>query len=341
VSHLHERVDKNCLNCGTEVAGRYCQNCGQENAEPKETFWQLIVHFFNDITHFDGKFFKTLKLLILRPGFLTSEYVAGRRASYLHPIRMYLFISFLVFLVLFSLPSGESTFVPSNSNDSSAQVTNGVRVIRETERADSTRLPEDPGASRISISTDRGFVSTRDTSIEAYLERQRSLPESQRDNSIRRYIIKKFILVNEYGRKHPDTFGDEIMSRFRRSIPQLFFISIPIFAFLLYLLYVRRRQAFYYVSHGIFSIHFYCAAYVFFLVFSLIGWAADRINHFQVLAALVTLFYLYKAMRKFYKQRRAKTVFKYLVLTFVMFFLLGILTALFLVNSLFKVPTAH
>jgi hypothetical protein len=254
---------------------------------------------------------------------------------------MYLFISFLVFLVLFSIPSGESTFVPASSSDSSAHTTDGVRVIQETRRRDSTEQQVDSGITRISISTERGFVSSRDTSIEAYLKGQQALPKDQRDNAIRRYILKKFILVNEYGRKHPDSFGREIKSSFRHSIPQMFFISIPIFAFLLYLLYIRRRQAFYYVSHGIFSIHFYCAAYVFFLVFSLIGWAAGRVNIFQALAVLVTLFYLYKAMRKFYKQRRAKTVFKFLLLTLVMSFFLSVLWTLFFVNSLLKVPTAH
>lgn len=93
MSHLKERQQKNCLNCNTEVQGRYCQNCGQENIEPKETVWHLIAHFFQDITHFDGKFFSTVKYLVIRPGFLSREYMVGRRASYVNPIRMYIFTS--------------------------------------------------------------------------------------------------------------------------------------------------------------------------------------------------------------------------------------------------------
>ena len=67
--------------------------CGQENIETHETFGHLAVHFISDIFHFDGMFFSTLKYLLFKPGFLTYEYVRGRRASYLNPIKMYIFIS--------------------------------------------------------------------------------------------------------------------------------------------------------------------------------------------------------------------------------------------------------
>jgi len=81
--------------------GRYCHVCGQENVEPKESFWHLLTHFFNDITHFDGKFFITLKDLLFKPGFLSKEYMIGRRASYLNPVRMYVFTSAIFFLLFF------------------------------------------------------------------------------------------------------------------------------------------------------------------------------------------------------------------------------------------------
>ena len=101
MSHIQQRKEKDCLNCGTNVIGKYCHNCGQENIEPKESAWQLISHFINDVTHFDGKFFSTLKDLLFKPGFLSTEYMKGRRASYLNPVRMYLFTSFIFFLIFF------------------------------------------------------------------------------------------------------------------------------------------------------------------------------------------------------------------------------------------------
>ena len=107
MSHLKERKEKNCLNCQTEVVGRYCHHCGQQNLEPKETVWHLIQHFFNDITHFDGKFFETVKYLLRKPGFLSREYMRGRRMTYLNPIRMYVFTSAIFFILLFSLSKPE------------------------------------------------------------------------------------------------------------------------------------------------------------------------------------------------------------------------------------------
>lgn len=97
MSHLKERNEKNCLNCGTTVAGRFCHQCGQENVEVKESFLQLLRHFVEDLTHFDGKLWKTLKLLLFKPGSLTKFYMDGKRASFIHPIRMYLFVSAVFF----------------------------------------------------------------------------------------------------------------------------------------------------------------------------------------------------------------------------------------------------
>ncbi len=102
MSHLKERKDKTCLNCYAQVVGRYCHVCGQENLEPKESFWHLVTHFVYDVTHFDGKFFLTLKYLLLKPGYLANEYLKGRRTSYLHPIRMYVFASAIFFIIFLS-----------------------------------------------------------------------------------------------------------------------------------------------------------------------------------------------------------------------------------------------
>ena len=103
MSHLPQRKEKNCLNCDTKVVGYFCHNCGQKNIEPKESVWHLVSFFFKDVTHFDGKFFTSLKDLVFKPGFLSKEYIIGRRVRYLNPIRMYLFTSAIFFLIFFSL----------------------------------------------------------------------------------------------------------------------------------------------------------------------------------------------------------------------------------------------
>jgi len=91
------RKDKTCLNCNYVVDNRFCSNCGQENTDTRKTFFHLFVHFFEDLTHYENAFWKTIKNLLLRPASLTKEYLSGKRMSYLAPVRLYIFVSFVTF----------------------------------------------------------------------------------------------------------------------------------------------------------------------------------------------------------------------------------------------------
>src|SRR5882762_10431169 len=97
----HYRHENDCLNCGTILQGKFCHNCGQENLQIKESFGHMMNHTISDYFHFDHQFFHTLKPLLFNPGKLTIEYMAGHRVQYLHPVRMYIFISLVYFLLLF------------------------------------------------------------------------------------------------------------------------------------------------------------------------------------------------------------------------------------------------
>ncbi len=94
------RKDKTCLNCRHVVENRFCPNCGQENIETRKTFYQLFVHFFEDLTHYENAFWKTIKNLLLLPSTLTKEYLSGKRLSYLAPVRLYIFISLITFFLI-------------------------------------------------------------------------------------------------------------------------------------------------------------------------------------------------------------------------------------------------
>src|ERR1043166_8740446 len=93
------RLEK-CLNCGTEVHGNFCSNCGQEAEDQTVAFRLLLSDVAAEVASFDSKLVRTLKPLVFRPGFLTNEYNSGRRAAYLSPLKMYLVMSVLFFLCL-------------------------------------------------------------------------------------------------------------------------------------------------------------------------------------------------------------------------------------------------
>jgi hypothetical protein len=92
-----------CLNCETKLEDTFCHHCGQKDLPQRQTLGELLQNFISSFWSYEGKFFTTTKYLLIRPGFLATEYTAGRRERYYHPARMYVFISFVFFLLFASL----------------------------------------------------------------------------------------------------------------------------------------------------------------------------------------------------------------------------------------------
>ena len=86
-----------CRNCGAALQGRYCHACGQKAVSSEVSLNDLMHEGVHEFVHLDGKIFQTLKLLLFRPGELTVEFLQGRRARYIPPLRLYLICSLLFF----------------------------------------------------------------------------------------------------------------------------------------------------------------------------------------------------------------------------------------------------
>ena len=94
--HTHE---KNCLNCGTRLEGPYCSACGQK-AHIHRSVRAFFQDFIAGIMNFEGKFWRTLPMLVWHPGEMTRRYIAGERARFISPVALYLFTVFLMFAIL-------------------------------------------------------------------------------------------------------------------------------------------------------------------------------------------------------------------------------------------------
>jgi Protein of unknown function (DUF3667) len=354
VSHFAERKEKSCLNCNALVNGRFCHICGQENIEPKESMWHLISHFFKDITHFDGKFFSSLKLLVTRPGFLPREYMLGRRASYLNPIRMYVFTSAFFFLVFFSIFNiSKDSFVKRSKLDGVA-----MDII---EKMDSASF--DAFTKKLNIKNGKGEVPMSREALQKYFDSSMAKKrftyvnnkeyESKaqydslvkngvvKDSWVERLFMRKSLEINDKYKKNPQESLGEFANIFIHSLPQMLFISLPLFALLLRLLYIRRKN-FYYVSHGIFSIHFYIFVFIILLLLfglsklnSMLDFTIIRVIQGFIITGI--FFYLYKGMRNFYGQGRAKTVIKFFLLFNLLLFVMFLIFIVFILFSFFKI----
>jgi hypothetical protein len=325
----HLRKEKNCLNCGAEVSDRYCPHCGQENLIPKETVGELLSHFVSDLTHYDSKFLTTIRDLLFKPGFLTREYLKGKRMGYLNPVRMYFFISFLFFFILFAQKTREDQIdqrsqTVQNLNPAkqiladslkktllipkSPTTANKIRdsLIREiAQKLDTSILPVTKDESiGFSFSTN-GFlftlVETRYNRTAEYDSVQRALPADKRDGFILGLFIKKNIrLTQKLGR----TSNISVHEEFQHNVPKLMFLLLPLFA--LFLLIFYRRKKFTYAAHIIFSIHYHSFAFLLLIATSLINFILPfyRLNLVILILSLTLLFlYLVLALRNVYQQR--------------------------------------
>ncbi|KAA3610462.1 MAG: DUF3667 domain-containing protein [Calditrichaeota bacterium] len=90
-----------CHNCKTHIGdNNYCPNCGQINSHKQIHLAQILKDLLGDYFTFDSKFFRSIWPLVGKPGHLTTEYVSGRRNTYILPLRLYIFTTFLFFLIL-------------------------------------------------------------------------------------------------------------------------------------------------------------------------------------------------------------------------------------------------
>src|SRR5438046_3612435 len=89
-----------CENCGAQLRGHWCAQCGQPVIDYRRSFRHVIVDVLDSFLNWDSKFFATLGLLISKPWQLTNEFLAGKRVRYVHPLRLYLLASILFFFAI-------------------------------------------------------------------------------------------------------------------------------------------------------------------------------------------------------------------------------------------------
>jgi hypothetical protein len=170
---------------------------------------------------------------------------------------------------------------------------------------------------------------------------QAGIPKTARDGWFKHFMKRRLITINLAIHKDKLGFYEHFRENFLHWFPKVLFISLPFFALILKLVYVRRKQ-FYYTSHGIFAIHFYCATFLFLMVLIIGGqlynevpweWLKAVFSFLGLGIWIGILIYLYRAMRKFYNQGRGKTLLKFCVAGLLAFIVNLTLLAVFTIIS--------
>ena len=277
-----------CLNCGAELVGPYCAQCGQEATERNVPLRVLLKELLDTLFSLDARLFQTTRQLLAKPGYLTNEYIAGRRIRYVSPLRLYLFTSFVFFMLLATL------------GDPPLQNTGEVQATARQESAAEAVEQLPPW-----LRGESPAVAPSDTltlGVESRLGR----------------VLKRKI---QRIREQPGSFT----SNLRDQMSIFVFALIPVFALLLKLMYVRSGRL--YVQHFIFSLHVHAFVFILFSCVWLIDALGSEVfkKVADTLYLWGVLLYLLIALRRVYGQPLWKTVVKMggLMVTYLIIFVLA------------------
>ncbi|KIA98637.1 DUF3667 domain-containing protein [Flavobacterium sp. KMS] len=327
------RKDKTCLNCRHVVEQHYCPNCGQENTDTRKTFHHLFIHFFEDLTHYENAFWRTIKNLLFKPSALTKEYLSGKRLSYLAPVRLYIFISFVTFLLIamFPLHVNDDTSEAINPENVQKQTTTITKSLKENKdvkallnsesisKEDKKAIEEvlsNPKASKESL------IQFGYTSVNQLDSIQKYGPESKKLSDFSYWLNRKVQLIKD--KNNGREVLDKFVESFIHNLPKVLFIIMPFFAFFLWIFHNKKRW--YYFDHGIFTLHYFSFLLLIFLILFTIGKIGDAINYpflstiinwFTAAGVLWMFYYFFPAHHRFYGESRIVSFIKSMVLFFI------------------------
>lgn len=359
------RKDKTCLNCKYVVEKRFCPNCGQENIETRKTFHHLFVHFFEDLTHYENAFWKTIKNLLLRPASLTIEYISGKRLSYLAPVRLYIFISFVTFFLISLLPSNVEDEVKAkeaNTLKKQTKTAGGLVIFEESNKINDDTVNMSPQELKLKSLFETGKLTRKeyDTLVD-YTKKSikkndsfsfgnttyKSINEldsiqkfsKNKLNPINYWFVKKMMKITR--NKEPDEIIPLFIESFKHNIPKALFIYMPLFAFLLWLFYDKKKW--YYFDHGIFTLHYFSFMLLVILITRLfieLLYLFGENGFTETIDVLLNsifpfwfIYYFYRASKNFYQSSRIISFVKSSLLLFFNTIMMFFVLLLFIIYS--------
>ena len=279
-----------CENCGAPVTARFCGQCGQRVEPPVHSLWHFTHVALEDLTHADSRLWRTLAALSFKPGFLTHEFLAGRRARYLPPVRLYLVLSVVFFLWASVMPGKAQVLLITEPQ-------HGTRSVAMTpiEAAKNNPLAPRPGES-----------------AEQRAQRVCNNGQSQYRGPWRDFLLTK---MHQVCVRSVIDNGKAVRESLLHNVPRALFLFLPLLAGAMMLMYWWPRH--YYVEHLLLFVHNHAFAFLLLLLAGVLSALLPTISAGVNLAVFVYVaWYAYRSMRVVYGQGRWLTLGKLVVMSF-------------------------
>jgi hypothetical protein len=305
VPYTRKTPDRPCLNCGDETVGAFCPRCGQRKVDVRVSLRRMMMEVIEDQLSVNSTLPRTLGSLVFRPGHLTREYVQGRIVRYIPPFRLYLVSSLLFFVIL--------PFI-ADPHAIQADVEKGMRA--DSARVRSAALVRPPGrdtAARAAVVAGRTVATSSD---DDNFNMNMAVRDTMRVPEILRALNRRLLRGQERlnGMPAPEAVGT-LVAAFEENAPTGVFVMMPLFAFILKLLYARRKR--FYVEHFVFALHVHSFAFLMMTLMLVLrwGWLNAVMGTWFVLA-------LFLAMKRVYGQGWFRTLLKFGILSWAYLFVL-------------------
>jgi hypothetical protein len=305
-----------CYNCDAPIAGPFCSSCGQRTASRSLSLGHLLQEAVGDVYHLDSRLWRTLRLLLFQPGQLTLDYVAGRRERYVPPFRLYLVVSFLLFLFTPEASDFGSVPVQLSTPATVQKAIDATKAALAAKRAEIARL---------------GSNDARVEKIAALEERLQEQTDELRDvkavtgkpgafcdrAQFEFFSSKRFEpRMRTACHKIEADQGRSLFAAFLHNLPRMMFLFLPLVALFNKILYLRSKR--YYVEHLLFFVHLHVFIFLMFVlivlgnhVLALVPGGVHPPGIVTFLVVMSILSYVYLALRRFYGQGRVKTFIKF------------------------------
>jgi hypothetical protein len=280
MEHSHKKPT-HCPNCGQPLSTKdnYCRNCGQENRDLQIPFWHLVSEALEGIVHFDSKFFQTTKALVFKPGFLAKEFNLGKRRTHVPPVRLYIFISFIFFLLITFKPGKHYSSEPGKTSNTEQKDFFDSDLFRIT---------------FFSIDS-KDMKGLNETQIDSLM-----VAKGIERSRLNKYMAYQIARITSGGKTE---FNHQLL----KGLSYMMFILMPLFGLILFIFY--RKQTKYYLDCLIFSIYFHSFIFLLLIVYSGLNRLTGSLYLFLAIPIIITIYFFF-ALRAVYKQSVLMTLLK-------------------------------